>query len=94
VLTPVVFVRRRILIASGLRSHEGKMECSVGPGEVFAAGDMEGWGCNKGFFVLISCGGNDMRRDSRVREFECCRALCRPSEILGERAIRQRFSQM
>src|SRR5262245_32726861 len=28
------------------RTCEGKTECSVGPGELFAAADMEGWGCN------------------------------------------------
>ena len=44
------------------RACEGKTECSVGPGEVFAAGDMESWGCNEGFFVLISCGGSDKQQ--------------------------------
>jgi hypothetical protein len=44
------------------RACEGKAECSVGPGEVFAAADMEGWGCNKGYFVLISCGGRDKQQ--------------------------------
>jgi hypothetical protein len=44
------------------RACEGKTECSVGPSELFAAGDMEGWGCNKGFFVLISCGGSDKQQ--------------------------------
>ncbi|QHO73072.1 hypothetical protein ACH79_10900 [Bradyrhizobium sp. CCBAU 051011] len=44
------------------RMCEGKTECSVGPGELFAAGDMERWGCNKGFFVLISCGGSDKQQ--------------------------------
>jgi hypothetical protein len=44
------------------RACEGKTECSVGPGELFAAGDMERWGCNKGFFVLISCGGSDKQQ--------------------------------
>ena len=44
------------------RTCEGKAECSVGPDELFAAADMEGWGCNKGFSVLISCGGSDKQR--------------------------------
>jgi hypothetical protein len=44
------------------RMCEGKTECSVGPGELFAAEDMERWGCNKGFSVLISCGGSDKQR--------------------------------
>jgi hypothetical protein len=44
------------------RMCEGKTECSVGPGELFAAGDMERWECNKGFFVLISCGGSDKQQ--------------------------------
>jgi hypothetical protein len=44
------------------RACEGKAECSVGPGEVFTAADMDGWGCNKGYFVLISCGGSDKQQ--------------------------------
>ena len=44
------------------RMCEGKTECSVGPGELFAAEDMERWGCNKGFSVLISCGGSDKQQ--------------------------------
>ena len=50
------------------RACEGKAECSVGPGEVFAAADMESWGCNKGFFVLISCGGSDKQQYPSARD--------------------------
>ena len=44
------------------RACEGKSDCSVGPGEVFAAADLERWGCSKGFSVLINCGGNDKQQ--------------------------------
>ena len=39
----------------------GKPLCKVGPTQVFSAKKLKQWKCNNGFFVIISCGPNDLQ---------------------------------